>query len=365
LEPFTEFIMPVSLIRKITPIGTMLPEIGTKTQGDMRADTMLQAIMLDALAKKSELIAGDYNPATGDLSGVIVRFCLANGTVEKKSFPTFNLLPDGTRKVLFADRVSVTIVAQPLEGQDPGPAGDLYTDGADLANRAANEDLFPLMHLGRHQDTAVSLLDFSQWIAPKQNLQQFVREVDWTPTANDDVPNDAVDGSCYRIAADTGFTVNGVVVNASDILICRANTVGNEPAKFGILQGKDSGREKGVFLPSVGGDATYTTQLGTYVKDGDLVYFKIDLHIALLGTGSTSVIQGLPFLSESAPAGSANISYFAGLANSIVFVGGYIQANAQWVNIYSLLAGGNTTALNALFQDGSQVVLAGTYIAAS
>ncbi len=161
--------MQNSLIRKITPIGTMLPEIGTKAQGSLRADTMLQGIILEALISKNRLLAGDYNSMTGDLSGVAVQYFFADGTVDIVEFPTINIVPDATRKVYFANHATGTIIAEALEGQDPGPLNDLYTDGADLANRVADETLFPLMHVGQHQDTQATILDFALWIAPKKD----------------------------------------------------------------------------------------------------------------------------------------------------------------------------------------------------
>lgn len=55
--------------------------------------------------------------------------------------------------------------------------------------------------------------------------------------------------------------------------------------------------EEGTWLPSVGGNATYTNQQGTYTKIGRMVYVSVYITINVLGTGSSSQITGLPFTS--------------------------------------------------------------------
>ena len=55
--------------------------------------------------------------------------------------------------------------------------------------------------------------------------------------------------------------------------------------------------EEGTFTPpSVGGNATYNSQIGKYVKIGRSVTIKLELHINVIGTGSTSTITGIPFV---------------------------------------------------------------------
>ena len=53
--------------------------------------------------------------------------------------------------------------------------------------------------------------------------------------------------------------------------------------------------EEGTWTPSIGGNATYTTQSGTYTKVGRVVYIWFYLQINVRGTGATNEIQGLPF----------------------------------------------------------------------
>jgi len=78
--------------------------------------------------------------------------------------------------------------------------------------------------------------------------------------------------------------------------------------------------EEGTWTPSLGGTATYTTQSGSYVKIGRLVYIFAYLNINVIGTGSTTTVSGLPFTPSNSsnrnPAGFIN--YFSGLATSVV-----------------------------------------------
>ena len=54
--------------------------------------------------------------------------------------------------------------------------------------------------------------------------------------------------------------------------------------------------EEGTWTPSIGGNATYTTQVGSYTKIGRQVTLWFDLTINVLGTGSTQFISGVPFV---------------------------------------------------------------------
>lgn len=78
--------------------------------------------------------------------------------------------------------------------------------------------------------------------------------------------------------------------------------------------------EEGTWTPSLGGTTTYTTQAGSYVKIGRLVYIFAYLNINAIGTGSTTVVSGLPFTpsNSSSRNPSGFINYFNGLATSVV-----------------------------------------------
>ena len=89
--------------------------------------------------------------------------------------------------------------------------------------------------------------------------------------------------------------------------------------------------EEGTFTLSVGGTATYTTTIGKYVKIGGLVHVVFDFAINTIGTGSQSVISGLPYAAINTTAGS--IGYYSGLAASPVYPTFYITIKRDGVEI--------------------------------
>ena len=80
------------------------------------------------------------------------------------------------------------------------------------------------------------------------------------------------------------------------------------------------------WAPSVGGNATYTTQIGTYTKIGRQVTAYFRLRVNTLGTGSGSTISNLPFSS-----GGTNhpgvIGFFENLNVSTAWVGCYTSGS--------------------------------------
>lgn len=80
---------------------------------------------------------------------------------------------------------------------------------------------------------------------------------------------------------------------------------------------------EGVWSPSVGGNATYTTQIGTYTKIGRQVTAYFRLKVNTLGTGSGSTISNLPFSS-----GGTNYPGVIGFFENL-------NVNTAWVGCYT------------------------------
>lgn len=119
---------------------------------------------------------------------------------------------------------------------------------------------------------------------------------------------------------------------------------------------------QGTWTPTVGGSATYTTQLGSWTKIGRLVSIHMKLVINTIGTGSTSVISGLPFASYNTIGDYAlSIGNFASLATNVVWLGARVDQNATTVTLRNLTAAGATATSSALIGDGTEIQLAGTY----
>ena len=117
--------------------------------------------------------------------------------------------------------------------------------------------------------------------------------------------------------------------------------------------------EEGTWTPSLGGNTTYYTQTGTYTKIGNIVHIRANLHINSIGTGSATIITGLPFVATGDDA--ISFSYFG------------VGVSVYWVNLYTentgiALLNRGQTALDgtvnsglSLYANGMQVVFSGVY----
>lgn len=119
--------------------------------------------------------------------------------------------------------------------------------------------------------------------------------------------------------------------------------------------------EEGTWTPSVGGTATYTQQAGRYTKIGNKVFVECHLIINVIGTGSTSIITGLPFAANaSAPNGTCHVSYFS-LSMSIIYVTGDVDAGGSQIRFYSNTAAASIPTQNGIFGNSSQIKFSGHY----
>jgi len=116
--------------------------------------------------------------------------------------------------------------------------------------------------------------------------------------------------------------------------------------------------EEGTWTPSVGGTATYTTQTGTYTKIGRTVYIRLSLTINVIGTGSTSVISGLPFAAETTTA--AQVGFFSALAVSVVSLNAFISGSNITLVGLTAAAASMTNPLAGIGA-GTQLQISATY----
>ena len=118
--------------------------------------------------------------------------------------------------------------------------------------------------------------------------------------------------------------------------------------------------EEGTWTPSIGGNATYTTQVGFYTKIGRQVTLIFNLEILLLGTGSTTTITGAPF-APAANMGNYHTGsvFWEAIASSQISVGIFIQQSTSDIYFYTRSTAG-TSVVNASAIIGSGTILRGT-----
>jgi len=118
--------------------------------------------------------------------------------------------------------------------------------------------------------------------------------------------------------------------------------------------------EEGTWTPTLGGNATYSVQTGTYTKIGRFIYASAMITVNTLGTGTNREIAGLPFnINLSNNDIGAVIGYVNACASN------YIQISAGSY-ITSIVLACKTTASTdqgsaAVFQNGTAVRVTFTY----
>ena len=114
--------------------------------------------------------------------------------------------------------------------------------------------------------------------------------------------------------------------------------------------------EEGTWTPSLGGTATYTTQVGRYTKIGNLVSISFQLVVNTIGTGSTSTVSGLPFGTNGTERPAGSVSYWSSLATNVLFLGCYSPVSSSNVAFTSATTSGATANIDvAIFGNSARV----------
>jgi len=119
--------------------------------------------------------------------------------------------------------------------------------------------------------------------------------------------------------------------------------------------------EEGTWTPTIGGTATYYTQAGRYVKIGRIVVVHFQCEINVRGTGSTTIMTGLPFNPISAPTMAGSVGYFGNLAANTYFLGFYANSSGQVQFIGQQALDGTNEQPLAVFGNGTNIVGSLTY----
>lgn len=125
--------------------------------------------------------------------------------------------------------------------------------------------------------------------------------------------------------------------------------------------------EEGTWTPSIGGNATYTSRYGRYVKIGKQVSIQFLIEINTLGTGDVETMSGLPFTSEGVGAVQTGcVSYFSSLAVNTIFIAFYIENSATTTKFVGKATSGATVD-NAIdiFGNSTAVYGSATYMASA
>lgn len=120
--------------------------------------------------------------------------------------------------------------------------------------------------------------------------------------------------------------------------------------------------EEGTFTPSAGGTATYTAAAGKYVRIGKVVHILCDITINALGTGSPTVLTGLPFAATTSGPSPLFVTYFNSIASSVVLLNAFISTLARTsINLAGLTAAAASVGSVAILGNGARVIVGGSY----
>lgn len=117
--------------------------------------------------------------------------------------------------------------------------------------------------------------------------------------------------------------------------------------------------EEGTWTPSLGGTSVLSIVAARYTKIGRVVNFTVYFVITSLGTGSTSVISGLPFTSGSDVLVSA--SYWTGVSAAYTVLSGYLQSGTSTIQMYGATAATANIVTQTPFATGAAIALSGHY----
>ena len=153
-----------------------------------------------------------------------------------------------------------------------------------------------------------------------------------------------------NVTLSTGNLVIGTAGKGIDFSI--------DPSAPGMTSELFDDYEEGTWTPSVGGTATYNAaNNGSYTKVGNVVHCQFRLHITLIGTGSTSVISGLPFTSSASFFEQTGcVGYFEALATIMTFLTFFNSASATTLTLNGLALAATSTTVPAAVIGNNTVI---------
>lgn len=121
---------------------------------------------------------------------------------------------------------------------------------------------------------------------------------------------------------------------------------------------------EGTWVPTIGGTATYTQQVGRYQKVGNKVHIEGILAINAIGTGDVMNISGLPF-TINGPNAVVSVGYWTAFNKAIVWVGGLFASGTTIMNFYYQTAAATGVVNTSLFGAGTGIQFSGSYTTSS
>jgi hypothetical protein len=113
--------------------------------------------------------------------------------------------------------------------------------------------------------------------------------------------------------------------------------------------------EEGTWTPSLGGDTTYTAQIGTYTRIGRMVTVNFIVIVNVLGTGSASQISGLPFFHSGSNRGGGGVTYVISPLAAFTSINPYVQPETSNVRFTTSSTLGAWVDNDSVFADSTGI----------
>ena len=174
--------------------------------------------------------------------------------------------------------------------------------------------------------------------------------------------NITLDSSNNAVVAGTLGCTGDLTITSGNLVVSSGN--GIDFSATSDLAGMTSelldDYEEGTWTPSLGGTATYTTQVGRYTKVGNVVTIQFRIVVDVIGTGSVNSISGLPFAPAVFSAGHYG-GYF-NLATNVIFLAFYLSPSVtNLTNVSQSTSGASVTNGPSIYGNSAQVIGAATY----
>lgn len=158
----------------------------------------------------------------------------------------------------------------------------------------------------------------------------------------------AVSGLAAKTIQKTGHA-GASILFPGDITAPALTVIEYDGTSFNLLS--PSHPQETTWTPSVGGTATYTVQVGRAWRSGMLICVTCALTINAIGTGSTTLISGLPKAYYGT--GTAAV-YFTSSSTNVTSITA-MTANTTDIALYSTTVAQTSMASNAIFKNGTAI----------
>ncbi|MEQ6274140.1 hypothetical protein [Escherichia coli] len=120
--------------------------------------------------------------------------------------------------------------------------------------------------------------------------------------------------------------------------------------------------ETGVWIPTVGGNATYYQQKGNYVRSGNIITATCHLGITLIGSGDGFRIGGLPYVSSNKAAYVGSTGYYNNLTTAVTALLPRVDANSSYITLTGATTlSGNMNIYQNVLGNNAEVIITVTY----